>query len=490
MTLLQPLSKLQHLTHLELRCWPSETPACLNHLKNIPCLTYLSISSPCRIRESQLAFHGLDYSLGQQPCNHSQGSKQLLDNRGGSCQSSFLEPQGPVSCEVRPQCISLVGFLQSMPGLKVLQMDKHMAGLLLHTNNFDFLFAELDGSSRMKINVSGLGSLADSLHETLHGDLEAINIHLVRALLDPARLLNICWTLIGRPEPQAGEFVFELWRYLSIPSTEVTFIESAGGIIGSPYDTHEIRATNLTELSIVGFPMRHLILLISARLQQLRVLSLSVTLAEDHEGCDGLKVLRLLSSLSHLCLELTHPPHPPLLWTTMERLLASFQRRQRSRLDRLWVIAELMPRSFAVAAAAAAEEVFLSTDVHAWTSASNFSQHPSKLSPQAANCSQQAPDAGSTSRGSECMEGISERSHRGYCRSLDLPWAPHGGELVRGASLSDVIQLQHVGFPLAPSSSFHLSEQQQIIHWGAHCLSTLVSLRLDVRPMGGLQVGL
>ncbi|KAK9861445.1 hypothetical protein WJX84_010247 [Apatococcus fuscideae] len=114
-----------------------------------------------------------------------------------------------------------------------------------------------------------------------------------------------------------------------------------------------------------------------------------------------------------------------------------------------------MPRSFATIASRAAEEVYLCTDSYA--------------SPHFAT---QEPWRGPFLPGDMCAR-------------LELPWPPDLFESVsdmrEGLPMSRTVQLQHLAFPMAPSTAF------QVVPWDSRCVRTLRSLRLDVRPVGGLQ---
>ena len=372
-----------------------------------------------------------------------------------------MQTEDLFTCSVGHQPISLAQVLASFPRLKQLQLDKHAASLLLRPCIPGWLYHSLEGCSSIRLAVSGLA--APSSHEpgvqAILGTMGALETptdavtgeHTVRAplqgpseparklvqeLFQPGRLAAISFSIMGELPPLGLH-----------PSAHVHLQQFLAPYL-TPDDptTMQPAATTLTELRALGHSVTAGLLEAAGKLPQLQVVSLSV----EASSWQHLTALHALPLLSNLCLEMTAPANALDPWNHMLSFLQGCPR-----LGRLGVISALMPRSFATIASRAAEEVYLCTDSYA--------------SPHFAT---QEPWRGPFLPGDMCAR-------------LELPWPPDLFESVsdmrEGLPMSRTVQLQHLAFPMAPSTAF------QVVPWDSRCVRTLRSLRLDVRPVGGLQ---
>lgn len=433
---LQSLSSLQYLQELSVRCWPSESAACLQYLQAITALSSLSLSSPCQAAECQLAFHDWPDDM---PFDSSQAGvpqSSILST------TSSIQNAGPHhTCSIDPPAVSAVHVLMGMPALQKLQVDKHTFSLLLHTHIPAWLSEGLEGCSSITLNMSGIAKLAQDLEaESTSRELSEQHLEtFAKAILASERLLAISCSTIQQLQPDTGQS-FE------------SRLQQALVKYDNPVDRSgpHLLATNLTELHIIGQAMTSKIMLVASALPLLRVLSLSVSSV----NFDDLAMLQTLKQLSNLCLDTSPMGHDgQTAYTNLSTLLQGFHR-----LGRLGIIMAIIPRDFALQVTASAEEVFLSTDIHTWASSSGFLRQKPWQGPF-------LPDA--------------------KCARLDLPWPPNPHEVLDGRSLADTAQLRQLAFPLIPPST--QGRQRRLVDWHAPCMSTLASLRLDVRPVDGLQ---
>ncbi|KAK9819355.1 hypothetical protein WJX74_009656 [Apatococcus lobatus] len=435
---LQQLSSLQNLHQLSVRCWPSETAACLHYLQTITALSSLSLSSPCQAAECQLGFHD--------PADHISPGRLKADallsrqDNFGSTSNAQLAHQNSI-CSIDLQVLSPVQVFRRMPALRKLQIDKHTASLLLPRHIPAWLNEGLEGCSSITLDVSGIHKLAESLAADASSDQlsEQCPDTFAKALLQPERLSALSCSAIQELQPEAGEPFASRLQQVLVSSEDHYDLASA-----------QPRARNLTQLQLLGHSLSSSALVMASKMPLLQVVSLSVICSD----LTDFTVLQQLKQLSNLCLEITPAPvGGQLLYENLSELLQGCHR-----LNRLGIIMAIIPRDFAIQATATAEEVFLSTDSHSWDSLSGSW----KLKPW------QGP----------VLPGPK-------CTCLDLPWPPNPHEILGDSSLADTMQLRHLAFPLIPTST--LNRRRRLVDWGAPCMSTLVSLRLDVRPVDGLQ---
>lgn len=345
------------------------------------------------------------------------------------------------TCSIDLEAVSPVQMFRSMPALQKLRVDKHTAGLLLHGHIPAWLNEGLEGRSSITLDVAGIAKLAEQLAEEGSGDLTSTQSSdpLAKALLQPERLLSISCSLNQEMQPDRGQPFESRLQQILVSSEDHYNLASAQPL-----------ARNLIELQMIGHALSGSALVMASKLPLLQVVSLSVSWSDFTDFTP----LQQLEQLSNLCLEITPPPAGGEI--EFQDLSAFLQGCHR--LGRLGIIMAIIPRHFSIQATAAAEEVFLSTDIHTWATASGFLN----LKPW------QGPL-------------LSEAK----CTRLDLPWPPNPHESLQDSTLADTAQLRHLAFPLIPTATN--GRQRQLVDWGAPCMSTLVSLRLDVRPVDGLQ---